>query len=111
MPVFKTSLGSIWLYDITNPFVPVPVGHADPPRGDDGVGTLFGWVPSWCTSHHYNFIPGTKILTTGWYTAGTNLLDLADLVWTAHWHGAPVYVSDFNRGLDVIEIKGVKEGR
>ena len=122
----KTPLGSIWLYDITNPFVPVLVGHADPPRGDDGIGTLFGWVASWCTSHHYNFVPGTKILVTGWYTAGTNLLDLSDplnpkeiayfnpenaIVWTAHWHKGRVYVSDFNRGLDVIEIKGVKEGR
>lgn len=122
----KTPMGSIWFYDISNPELPRPVGHADPPRGDDGVGTLPGWVESWCTSHHYNFVPGTRMLVTGWYTAGTNVLDLSDpsapkeiayynpddaIVWTAHWHKGRIYVSDFNRGLDVIEVRGLKAGR
>jgi hypothetical protein len=121
-----TPLGSIWIYDISDPRAPILRGHADPPRGDDGVGTLLGWVPSWCTSHHYNFVPGTRMLVTGWYTAGTNVLDLSDplapeevayflpddaIVWTAHWHEGRIYISDFSRGLDVIEVKGLKEGR
>ena len=120
----KTPMGSIWIYDISNPQLPMLVGHADPPRGDDGVGTLLGWVESWCTSHHYNFVPGTKLLVSGWYTGGTNVLDLSDpsapeeiayylpedaVVWTAQFFKGRIYVSDFIRGLDVIEVKGLRE--
>lgn len=119
----KTPLGSIWIYDITNPRLPILVGHADPPRGRDGVGTLLGWVESWCTSHHYNFVPGTRTLVSGWYTGGSNVLDLEDpsnpkeiahylpsdaVVWTAQFYRGRIYVSDFIRGLEVIKVKGLK---
>ncbi|MGH2747680.1 MAG: LVIVD repeat-containing protein [Actinomycetota bacterium] len=113
--------GSLYVYDITVPSAPLLVGHFGPPRGAEPVGVL-----EWCTAHNYNFVPGTRILVSAWYTGGTSVIDFANPTlpeeiayfqpgnadtWSSYWYRGRIYANDLRRGLDVIEVKGLEEGK
>ena len=114
--------GSLWFYDISDPTTPVPVGKFAPPRGREPVGQEVDGTSSWCTSHHYNFVPKTRKLVVSWFSGGTNVLDLKDPTrpkeiahyqpadanaYTAHYFGGRIYVNDMHRGLEVLKVKGL----
>ncbi|HVL81961.1 MAG TPA: hypothetical protein VM840_10260 [Actinomycetota bacterium] len=117
--------GSLWIYDIRVPNAPVPVGRIAPPAGPTTAPTYADWADEWCTAHNYNFVPGTDLVVTAWFTGGTTVHDISNPVlpkrvasyrpddavaYTAHWYAGRIYVNDMRRGMDVIEVDGVSEG-
>ncbi|MDP9066880.1 MAG: hypothetical protein M3N53_00850 [Actinomycetota bacterium] len=119
----QTPTGRVWIYDISNPSVPVLQSSYAAPRGGDGtVGTLTGWVPSWCLSHGLDWMPGTHNLAVTWFTGGFSVLDLSNAVtpkeaayfqaedsatYSALWHNGNLYTNDMFRGLDAFKITGL----
>ena len=112
--------GSVWVFDITNPEIPVLVGHWGPRRGAAPVGTI---ATDWCTAHNLNFVGKTNQAVISWYTGGTSVVDFSDPlqpkevayympddtdVWSAYFHDGLIYINDLARGIDVIKVKGLK---
>jgi hypothetical protein len=133
--------GSLWIYDISDPADPKLAGRVAAPDGGaapvgytgvdlvgiDGrpLGPNSGWTRSWCAAHNYNFVPGTRILVSSWFTGGVTVEDLTDpaepvrlafwrashsIAYTAHFHEGRIYVNDLYRGMDVLEVEGLQEG-
>lgn len=113
--------GSVWVYDISIPEAPIFAGHWGPQRGA-GISSANGW----CTAHNLNFIPGTKKAVLSWYTGGTSVIDISNPLlpveiayfqpddgntWSSYWFDGRIYANDLNRGMDVLEVKGLKEGK
>jgi hypothetical protein len=114
--------GDIWVYDISDPSLPIYKGWFSLNRGTP-VSSF--WVDpdnEWCSAHNYEFIPGTHTLVAGWYAGGMNVIDLEDpaapkeiayymedetSVWGAYWIEGRVWTSDDERGVDVFEVKGL----
>jgi hypothetical protein len=121
--------GSLWIYDITDPLVPVLQGRIAPPETptavrDHGVGNLNGWVDSWCAAHNYNFVPGTDVLVSSWFAGGTLVHDLSNplfpeqlaqyqpqggVAYTAHYYGGYVVTNDMRRGFEVLDIPELRD--
>lgn len=112
--------GSVWVYDITVPQVPLLVGHWGPRRGAATVGGAAG---PWCTAHNLNFVGETRQAVISWYTGGTSVVDFSDPtlptevayfraedsdVWSAYFYDGRIWINDLGRGIDVIEVKGLK---
>ena len=112
--------GSMWVYDITTPELPLLVGHWGPQRGDAPVGTV---ASAWCTAHNLNFVGNTRQAVVSWYTGGTSVVDFSDPTlptevayfrsdgtnsWSSYWHDGLIYVNDLGRGIDVLKVKGLK---
>ncbi len=108
-------IGALWIYDLSDPRLPVPAGRIAPPTGAAPVG---GAATAWCTSHNYNFV-GPDVVVSSWFTGGTTVHDISnpalpELIasyrpadanaYTAHWHRGRVYVNDLHRGLEALEI-------
>jgi hypothetical protein len=133
--------GSLWIYDISNPRDPKLVNRIAAPDGGAGAvgysgmdlvgingkpyGAAAGWTRSWCAAHNYNFVPGTRILVSSWFTAGMTVEDLTDpakpvrlafwrssksIAYTAHFHDGRIYVNDLYRGMDALEVDGLRAG-
>jgi hypothetical protein len=86
--------------------------------------TVVGPVPDgrFCTSHFGRFAPGTKVMSIGWYAAGSRVVDwsnpanpveLAGAVlenantWATKFYKGPyVYAGDIGRGFDVFRWSG-----
>lgn len=115
--------GRMWFYDISDPSVPVLAGSFAPPRGAWPVGTIATWVDSWCTSHQFNFIPGTQSVVVPWVTGGFSMIDASDpaapeetayyraedsMTWSAHWYRGHVLLNDLTRGFEALEVSGRK---
>ena len=118
----QSPVGRMWVYDISNPSVPIPLGSFAPPRGGDGqtnIGTYLGWAPSWCLAHFFDWKPDTYQIGVAWYTGGMSVLDFSEptmpseaahfhapnsTAYAAQWHKGLLYVSDQRRGLDVFDI-------
>jgi hypothetical protein len=113
--------GSVWVYDITVPQVPLLVGHWGPQRGAAPVGTA---ASAWCTAHNLNFVGETRQAVISWYTGGTSVVDFSDPtlpsevayfraedsdVWSAYFYDDRIWINDLGRGIDVIEVKGLKK--
>jgi hypothetical protein len=116
--------GALWVYDITDPAVPKPVGYFGIGRGQ-APGSAGSDRNSYCTAHLYNFIPGTYIMVASWYAAGINVIDFSDPAnpveighyfgtgedyanyWSAYWHKGRIYGNDRTRGLDVFRPTGL----
>jgi hypothetical protein len=103
-------------YDITAEETPVgPLGYYVP----DVVGPTDERP---CTSHFGRFAPGTRVMSIGWYIAGTRIVDWSDPsnpievagavledtnTWAAKFHKGPyVYAGDIGRGFDVFRWTG-----
>jgi len=118
----QSPTGAAWFYDISDPALPILAGRFAVGRGAEPAGTDVGWTQSWCTSHHYNFVPGTRKLVISWFSAGTSVLDLSDpsapeelayyqpsdgVAYTSHYFGGRVFINDSVRGLEVLKVKGL----
>lgn len=112
--------GSVWVFDIRNPSLPLLVGHWGPQRGDAPVGTI---ASAWCTAHNLNFVGKTRQAVISWYTGGTSVVDFSDPTfpeevayfradgtnsWSSYWFDGLIYVNDLGRGIDVLKVKGLK---
>lgn len=119
--------GAMWAYDISNPQAPVLQGYFGTTHGP-AVWTTADGRAKWCTSHNFNFIPGTYQMVQSWYSAGFNVIDWSDPTspeeiayyvepdgksnyWSAYWYDGRVWANDRVDGLDVFEVKGLKEGK
>ncbi|MEA2435050.1 MAG: hypothetical protein QOG54_2507 [Actinomycetota bacterium] len=130
--------GSLWVYDFAVREAPLLVGHFGPQRGVYPAGS--GELPdnpvlgpprySWCTAHLFNFVPGTYTMVASWYGGGVNVIDFSDPTmpteiahymgtgddytnyWSAYWYDGRIWANDrYTGGLDVFEVKGLKEGK
>ena len=118
--------GRVWIYDISNPQVPIPAGSMAAPRGGDGttnIGNYAGWVDSWCLSHGLDWLPGTHYLGVTWFTGGWSVLSLDQTAvpqevayfqaedsatYSVLWHNGRLYTNDMHRGLDAFSIAKLK---
>ena len=111
-------MGSVWVYDITDPAAPRRMSYFSIPRGSSTSGAVFEYT---CSAHNFRFIPNTHLLVTAWFQAGMNVLDLSDpaqpreiayydppsgTYWSAYWHQGRIYASGAP-GLDVFEVTGL----
>lgn len=125
-PTTSDTLGALWFYDIEDPASPSLQGS---------FSTSEASPETPCTSHFYNFIPGTTLLTVGWYKSGMMVVDYEDPLmatehavyepvggdfWSAYYwngyvfgssfggEGTPDYGGDFEAGgLWVIGVEGL----
>lgn len=112
----QSPTGSLYVYDISAREAPLLVGKFGPPRGAAPAG---GAATPVCTSHNFNWIPGTQNLVVSWYTGGTNVIDLSDPMapveiahyapadantWSSYFYRGRIYVNDLNRGLEVLKL-------
>ena len=122
----QSPTGRVWIYDISDPTLPLPVSSFAPPRGGDGqtgIGTYVGWVDSWCLSHGLDWMPGKNYLGATWFTGGWSVLDLTDpasptevasfqaedsATYSVLWHQGRLYTNDMHRGAEGFSIKGLK---
>lgn len=117
--------GRVWIYDITDPKLPVPQGSFAPPRGGNptyaNIGNYEGWVGSWCLSHGLDFHPTKDAVAVTWFTGGVSVIDLTDpsapkedaffqaensATYSTLWHGGYLWTNDHMRGVDSFKIKG-----
>ena len=112
--------GSVWVFDIRTPEVPVLAGHWGPQRGAAPAGTI---ASDWCTAHNLNFVGNTRQAVISWYTGGTSVVDFSDPLmpkevayfmpddgnsWSSYFFDGRIYTNDLNRGIDVLQVKGMK---
>lgn len=115
-------VGGLWVYDISVLEEPVLLGRFRATGGRLPAGTE---QVAPCTAHNFEFIPGTDLLVSAWYTGGTRLIDFSDpaqpverasyapaggSATSAYWHDGRIYVADFERGLDVLRLDGTPAG-
>jgi hypothetical protein len=88
---------------------------------------LASWTPErragsdGCDSAHYFTDRGDQLLAGAYYTQGTRFLDVSNPrrirqigyyrpddadTWAAYWHRGYVFIADFQRGVDVIRLRG-----
>jgi hypothetical protein len=116
----------VWIYDITDPQIPLVQGSFAPPggRGGDGttnIGNFPGWVDSWCMSHGLDWHKKKDVVAVTWFTAGTSIIDTSDPVqpkeiaymdaddaaaYSTLWHEGYLWINDHKRGVDVLKVKG-----
>ena len=124
--------GSLWIYDITVPEVPVLAGRISPPGhpDDQGFGTypdagpINGWADSWCAAHNYNWVPGNDdVIVASWFAGGVTAHDLSDLAaprlvahympddgvaWSGHYYAGYLVTNDMVRGVEVLDAPEVR---
>lgn len=118
--------GAMWVYDFTTPEAPTPLGYYKIDRAQAPIGTD---RPDWCTSHNFNFVPGTHAIVASWYASGMNVVDFEDPAnprevahyfgtgedvanyWSAYWYKGRIYATDRVRGLDVFKVEGLGKGK
>ena len=117
--------GRVWIYDITDPLIPLPQGSFAPPRGGNpayaNIGNYAGWVGAWCMSHGLDFHPKKDAVAVTWFTGGVSVIDLADptmptetayfqaedsATYSTLWHAGYLWTNDHMRGVDAFTIKG-----
>lgn len=121
--------GALFIYDVSNPATPIPMGYFGIERAPLPAGSSNVDRNTWCTAHLFNFIPGTYTLVASWYAGGMNVIDFSNPstpeevahymgigdgitnYWSAYWNDGRIWANDRVKGLDVFEVKGLKEGR
>jgi hypothetical protein len=122
--------GALFIYDMSNPTLPVPMSYFAIDRAPEGpAGSPDIDRDTWCSSHLFNFVPGTYTLVSSWYAGGMNVIDFSDPsspqevahfmgtgeditnYWSAYWFDGRIYANDRVDGVDVFEVKGLKEGK
>jgi len=120
--------GRVWIYDISNPQVPIPQGSFAPPGGRGGnptfanIGNYAGWVGSWCLSHGLDWHPKKPMVAVTWFTAGVSVIDASDptqpseyayfdsddsATYSTLWHDGYLATNDHMRGFDLFKVKGL----
>jgi hypothetical protein len=124
--------GSLWIYDISIPELPVLAGRIAPPGhpGDQGFGTLYdtgpinGWADSWCAAHNYNWVPGNDdVIVASWFAGGVTAHDMSDpmnpemiahymphdgVAWSGHYYGGYIVTNDMVRGVEILDVPEVR---
>ncbi|HWL66389.1 MAG TPA: hypothetical protein VNP73_10485 [Actinomycetota bacterium] len=118
----QSPTGRIWIYDISNPATPIPMGSFAAQRGGDGqtnIGTFPGWTTSWCLSHGLDWQPDTHNIAVTWFTGGVSVLNVDtpstpqevayfqaedSTTYSALWHNGRLYTNDMRRGVDGFEV-------
>ena len=122
----QSPTGRVWIYDISNPQVPLVQSSFAPPRGGSSdyanIGTFPGWTTSWCLSHGLDWMPESRNLAVTWFTGGVSVLNLDtptsptelayfqaedSTTYSALWHDGVLYTNDMLRGVDAFKIKGL----
>lgn len=120
----QSPTGAVWLYDISNPATPMPIGHFSPPRGPQMVGSYVGWTGSWCTSHQFDWI-SNHLLVVPWYAGGVDVVDVTDpgmphevasydpkgsIAYSSQFDDETgrVFVTDLQRGLTILDLNGAR---
>jgi hypothetical protein len=119
----QSPFGRVWVYDISTPAAPVPLGSFAPPRsGDSIIGNYVEWVPSWCLAHFIAWQPGSYNLAVPWFTGGVSVIDFSEpsspeevayfqpkpsATYSVAWHRGRLYASDEFQGLLVLEVRGL----
>ncbi|MDP9066881.1 MAG: hypothetical protein M3N53_00855 [Actinomycetota bacterium] len=121
--------GAMWVYDFSVRQAPLLVGYHGPQRGPLPAGSSNYNRDTWCSAHLFNFIPGTHTLVASWYAGGMSVIDFSNPsrpqeiehymttgdgntnYWSAYWYDGRIWANDRVRGLDVFEVKGLKEGK
>ena len=117
--------GRVWIYDITDPKVPLVAGSFAPPRGGDpeyaNIGNFPGWVGSWCMSHGLDWHPKKDAVGVTWFTGGISVIDVSNpnlpeeaayfqaedsAAYSILWHEGYLWSNDHMRGVDSFKIKG-----
>lgn len=120
--------GRVWIYDISDPQIPLVQGSFAPPGGRGGdpgyanIGNFPGWVASWCMSHGLDWHPKKPFVAVTWFTAGVSVIDASNptqpaeyayfdsddsATYSALWHAGYLATNDHMRGLDLFEVKGL----
>lgn len=109
-PASTAPTGAIWFYDISDATSPKQLGFVPPPAGEPRTV---------CTAHNFNFVEGTAFLVSGFYSAGTLLIDATDPTnphtisqmqqaptssWASYYYRGAVFSGDGVRGLDVYRL-------
>ena len=121
----QSPTGRVWLYDISNPQVPLVQGSFAPPRGGNpsyaNIGNYAGWVGSWCLSHGLDWHPTKNAVAVTWFTGGVSVIDASDptapveaayfqaedsAAYSALWWNGYLWTNDHIRGVDALKIKG-----
>ena len=120
-----SAAGGLWLYDISDPALPELLGYRAPSEGREPVGHLTGWTPSYCTAAMLDWMTNERLIVS-WYSGGVEVLDVADpasprpittyrpessLAYGVDFYKGRVYVNDIDRGLEVLEPRGMSAGR
>ncbi len=125
--------GSLWIYDISVPEVPVLAGRIAPPDhpDDQRFGTLYdagpvnGWADSWCAAHNYNWVPGSDdYIVASWFAGGVTAHDMSDpmnpeliahymphdgVAWSGHYYGGYMVTNDMVRGVEILDVPELRE--
>lgn len=120
--------GSLWIYDISVPEVPLLAGRIAPPGhpGEQKFGSTYdlvepvnGWADSWCAAHNYNWVPGTDIIVASWFAGGITAHDISDplaperiahymphdgVAWSGHYYGGYMVTNDMVRGVEILDV-------
>jgi LVIVD repeat-containing protein len=104
-------LGAVWVYDISVPQAPVPLGYWSPSGGP---------AVNLCTTHNFNVIEGTDVVVGAAYRVGSYLVDFAvpqfpavidrdtppnAFAWSTYADQQGfAYTGDTNRGFDVYRL-------
>lgn len=75
-PTTQDPVGALWFYDISDPAAPSLLGT---------FSTSEASPENPCTSHFYNFVPGTSLLAVGWYKSGMIVVDYSALPETSEF--------------------------
>ena len=115
--------GSLWIYDISIPNLPVLAGRIAPPAIESEM-NVADWVASWCAAHNYNFVPGTHIVVASWFAGGMTAHDISNplepvklahympdggVAWSAHYYGGYVLTGDMARGVEILDVPDLRE--
>ncbi|HVM20306.1 MAG TPA: hypothetical protein VM307_10130, partial [Egibacteraceae bacterium] len=119
--------GSLWIYDVSIPNLPILAGRIEPPGHPKGSGQVntAGWVTEWCAAHNYNFVPGTYTVVASWFGGGMTAHDITDplnpelvaqympggdsVMWSAHYYNGYVLTGDMGLGVDILDIPELRE--
>ena len=120
----QSPTGRVWIYDITDPTLPIMQSSFAPPRGGDStdLGTYPGWIESWCLSHGLHWKRASNDLAVTWFTGGISVLNLDDpttpeevayymaptsATYSVLWKRGRLYTNDTYRGLETFDISGL----
>ncbi len=110
---------AVWFFDISDLATPVPVGYYQI-QYDAIAASAEAGSPVYCSTHLGDVADGRDLLTLGWYSAGTVLIDFSDpanpfavdhyradgptSTWEARFLGNHVLTGDTVRGMDVLRL-------
>lgn len=115
-------IGGLWLYDISNPTLPLVVGYRALGEGRAEVGHVAEGTPSYCTAAMIDWMPDGRLISS-WYSGGVEVLDVStpqtpsivasyrpddSLAYGVDYFRGRIYVNDIDRGLEVLELTGAR---